>query len=387
MNAQKDLERIIQRYVSGKATPDEVTFVEKYYQYLDKGVDILDKASEVEEEDLQLLLAAIHRPVNRPKHIILKYAVAAAILVMLGVGILFISKDRSIKGTPIVEISAKPLDILPGKNKAVLTLANGSKVILNDLKGGKISETADLVILKTKSGQLIYQANALAKKANVIAYNKIETPKGGQYQVVLPDGTKVWLNASSSLIYPEQFISGPRKVTLTGEAYFEVAKDKARPFIVRTDIVNGRQAKQEVEVLGTHFNVNGYGDEQTIKTTLTEGSVKVSYLDMQTSKVIAPGQQSVIGANAFLVNNVETADETAWKDGLFRFNNSNLKNILYQLERWYDVKIDYTNIPNKRYNGMVPRKAQLSEVLKMLELTGNIKFKIEEGRELKVLTK
>lgn len=392
MNTQKDLQQIIERYISGKATAEEIKFVEKYYQYLDKGEDVLGKDNmgermQMEEENLQAILSAIHHPKNTPKHVVVKYAIAASLVFVLGFGVLYFTKNQSLKDTQKIANAPKINDVLPGKNRAVLTLADGSKIILDDLKEGKISETENLVITKTKDGQLIYKANNINTKTNLVAYNTIETPRGGQYQIFLPDGTKVWLNASSSLKYPERFTSNQRRVTLTGEAYFEVAKDKVHPFIVRTESTSDGQAGQEVEVLGTHFNINGYRDEQTIKTTLVEGSVKVSSLSTQNTNILSPGQQSIIGNNSFIIRNVETGDETAWKDNVFIFNNSSLTNILYQLERWYDIKIDYENIPNKRYRGMVSRKAKLSEVLHMLELTGNIDFKIDEGRQLKVLTK
>ncbi len=396
MNAQKDLQRIIEKYVSGTATAEEIRFVESYYQYLDKSEDVLDKVDttefkSMEDENVQALLAAIHRPAQQPKRLMVRYSIAAAILFILGFGILYITKEEPQTETQKVANSSKEIDVLPGKDRAILTLANGKKIILDDSKDGRISETENLTITKTKSGQLIYQARAVNSKTGAVAYNTIETPRGGQYQIFLPDGTKVWLNASSSLRYPERFVGNQRKVTLTGEAYFEVAKmENGRgkmedgpnhvPFLVET-------GNQVVEVLGTHFNVNGYMDEQSIKTTLVEGSVRVSNTNTKQSKLIKPGQQSIIGNQSFLISDIDTDDETAWKNGLFRFNNSNLKNILFQLERWYDIKIDYSNIPTKRFNGMIPRKVKLSEVLNMLELTGNMNFKVDQNRQLKVITK
>ncbi|MGF1922800.1 MAG: FecR family protein [Bacteroidia bacterium] len=388
MNHQKDLQKIIERYVSGKATSEEIKFVEKYYQYLDKADNVLDKDTkermQMEEESLNHLLSAIRQPV-KAHSLWIRYAAAAVIISILGFSILYFSQKGGVKEEQKQVATTRTIDVLPGMDRAILTLADGSKVVLDDTKDGKIIQTANLSITKTKSGQLIYQATGIATNPDRMAYHTIETPKGGQYQIYLPDGTKVWLNAASSLKYPERFHTKERKVTLTGEAYFEVAKDKSHPFIVHTE-GNGKLA-QDVEVLGTHFNVNAYMDDQSTKTTLVEGSVKVSSLASKKSNLLTPGQQSVLSDHSFLVKSIDTGDDTAWKDGLFRFNNANLKNILYQLERWYDIKIDYRNIPHKRYNGMVPRKAKLSEVLHMLELTGNIDFKIDEGRQLSVLTK
>ena len=252
---------------------------------------------------------------------------------------------------------------------------------MDENTAANISSNNHIKIAKTGAGQIVYTIlNNDDVKSNKVAFNTIQTPRGGQYQVVLPDGTKVWLNAASSLKYPEVFMGNTRTVELSGEAYFEVSKNKAMPFHVKSKF-------QDVEVLGTHFNINSYMDEQTIKTTLLEGSVKVS--NLKSLKILKPGQQSIAGISENslikLASEVDTDDETAWKNGLFQFNNSDLKIILNQLERWYDIKIDYASIPAKRYNGMISRKVKLSEVLKMLEKTGNIKFEVTSVRKLKVL--
>lgn len=381
-NHKKELNRIIGNYVSGKATPEEIKFIEAYYQHLDKGKDVLNQLAESERLDLENeTFEAIKAKITPSKRkVIPLYIYAAAALILVSFAILALYKVEN--AIPIFkqEQSAKIIDVLPGVDKAILTLADGSKVVLDDQTKGEISEHAGVIITKTDDGQLIYKVNHTYKASSVVAFNTIETPKGGQYQVLLPDGTKVWLNAASSLKYPEVFAGRERKVELTGEAYFEVAKDRAHPFKVISK-------NQEIEVLGTHFNVNTYMDEKAIKTTLLEGSIKVN--NLRSTEVLQPGDQAFVADNglaAIKVIAVDVNDETAWKNGEFRFNNAGLKSILNQLERWYDVKIDYKNIPNKRYNGIVSRKAKLSEVLKMLELTGNINFEIEENKSLKVLT-
>lgn len=385
-NNEKELQKIIERYVSGKATAEEILFVEEYYSYLSKNENILDSVGHAELDALEESnFKAIQSRISTSKKLkvvpFFRYAAAAIILLLIS-GTLYFALNSK-KNSEATNLSkANTLDVLPGTDRAILTLSDGSKVVLDNETASNISNHEGLKISKTKNGQLIYtilnQGDLINKKA--IAYNTIQTPKGGQYQIILPDGTKVWLNAASSLKYPEVFAGNERKVELTGEAYFEVAKNKAMPFHVKNE-------SQDVEVLGTHFNINSYMDEKTIKTTLLEGSVKVS--NNKSFKILKPGEQSVAGtsenSNIQLVRNVDTDDETAWKNGLFQFSNEGLKTILNQLERWYDIKIDYSSIPDKRYNGMVPRKAKLSEVLKMLELTGNIKFEIVEGRQLKVL--
>jgi transmembrane sensor len=384
---QKNLNRIIERYVAGKATDDEIRFVEAYYQHLEKGEDVLETLEKGEldafmEENYQATLLNIQQRKNS-KRVFPLYKYAAAVLILIGFasGFWYLTKDHTVIKFQTVA-NNQPLDVLPGVDKAILTLADGSKIVLDNAKSEMLVEKSGLTISKTKDGQLVYKVSNVESKGTTVAYNTIETANGNQYQILLPDGTKVWLNAASSLKYPEIFRGSERKVMLTGEAYFEVAKNKNMPFKVESN-------HQNVEVLGTHFNINSYMDDQTIKTTLIEGSIKVSNANY--AKTLKPGEQSVINnfglGNILITNNIETEDEVAWKNGLFRFNNAGLKSILGQLERWYDIKIDYQSVPNKRYNGMVPRKAKLSEVLNMLELTGNISFKIEEGRNLKVLPK
>lgn len=385
LNNKKELNRIIENYVSGKATPEEIDFIEAYYQYLEQGENTLKSDDEnltiMADENFKAIKHNISDHKSKIKANPFYYYVAAAIiLIAFGFGVFYNNNDR--KEIVAQQDLTKRIDVLPGTDKAILTLADGSKIVLDDKTNGDISQHAGVTISKTDDGQLIYKVDASSKNSSAIAFNTIETPKGGQYQIILPDGTKVWLNAASSLKYPEAFIGSERKVELTGEAYFEVAKNKNLPFRVMSK-------NQEIEVLGTHFNVNNYMDDKAAKTTLLEGSIIIS--NSKSKKVLKAGEQAIIKnygmAEIEVLSNVDADDETAWKNGQFRFNNAGLKTILNQLERWYDIKIDYSTVPEKRYNGMVPRKAKLSEVLKMLELTGNISFEIKEGRQLKVYTK
>ncbi|WP_412465908.1 FecR family protein [Pedobacter sp. KLB.chiD] len=389
MNAfkhQKELQKIIRRYVSGTATADEILFVEKYYQYLDKNADILDQLHADEIAKMaEVNFSAIHAKINADQKGktfgLYQYSAAAAILLIV-FGITYTVLHLAKPSPKPHLVTQKNLDVLPGTDKAILTLADGSKIVLDEHTAANISDKDGLKISRTKDGQLVYTVSDQSnlKLESSVSYNTIQTPKGGQYQVILPDGTKVWLNAASSLKYPEVFNGNERSVELTGEAYFEVAKNKAQPFHVRNH-------HQDVEVLGTHFNVNSYLDNNTIKTTLLEGRVRIS--NGRSVKILKPGEQAVAEVSGKgiirLAADVDTEDETAWKNGLFQFNNADLKSILKQLERWYDVHIDYRTVPNKKYNGMVPRKAKLSEVLKMLEKTGNIRFGIAEGKKLTVL--
>lgn len=269
---QKDIQKIIQRYLAGKATADEIRFVEEYYKYLGKEEGHLDNADEIQELEKANFVAIQAKIASSKKYRVLpfyKYVSAAAVLILLTVGLyFFLSKNSNTVPVPLTKI--ENLDALPGTDKAILTLADGSKVILDEKTAENISDKHGVKISKTKDGQLIYTVlnTDAVSSSEKISLNTIQTPKGGQYQVVLPDGTKVWLNAASSLKYPEVFIGNQRTVELTGEAYFEVTKNKTKPFHVKSE-------NQDVEVIGTHFNINGYLDDQTIKTTLLEGSVRV----------------------------------------------------------------------------------------------------------------
>ncbi|HET8828700.1 MAG TPA: FecR family protein, partial [Pelobium sp.] len=269
-------------------------------------------------------------------------------------------------------------EILPGGNKAVLTLSDGSKINLDSTVNGEVAAQSGINIYKTNDGQLIYKIVSSSEPENKreLLYNTISTPNGGQYQINLPDGTRVWLNAASSLRYPIGFNDKERTIQLTGEAYFEVAKiimpdGSLKPFKVISE-------NQTVEVLGTHFNINAYTDEPFVRTTLLEGKVSVS-TSLHDQKILSPGQQSVV-KDQIDVKNVDAREEVAWKNGLFRFNSQNIASIMRQIARWYDVEVIYKgNITEETFSGSISKYANVTEVLQMLELTGFVHFIIEES--------
>ncbi|MBB5438320.1 ferric-dicitrate binding protein FerR (iron transport regulator) [Pedobacter sp. AK017] len=275
-----------------------------------------------------------------------------------------------------------PADVAPGGNKAILTLADGSEIILDQVGKGNLARQAGVQVVKTTNGQLVYTVKESYNSDKGIAgnlTNTISTPRGGQYQVNLPDGTRVWLNAASSLRFPLSFAKlNERKVELKGEAYFEVEKDATKPFIVRSD-------RQTVQVLGTHFNINSYEDEPDTKTTLLEGAVKVTALSGAKSEqaFLKPGQQSRISSGSKPINvmRVDPMAEIAWKNGQFFFENESIENIMKQISRWYDVEVVYEDdVAGKTVWGSVTRYANVSKVLSILELTGEIHFKVEGRR-------
>jgi len=306
-----------------------------------------------------------------------KYAIAAMLLIASGLTFYLYPYKKS-QTTKSAEVYTK--DIAPGSNKAYLTLANGKRIALTDADDGALAFEQNVEITKTNDGQLIYQAkeNNTQKLTNT-QYNKIEIPKGGQYQLRLPDGTKVWLNAATTLKYPVSFSSAKeRRVELNGEAYFEVTHNKNVPFRVVT-------GKQVIEVLGTHFNVNSYTDEPTIETTLLEGSVKVSSTQKSNnlpSAIIKPGEQASFSGHKINISPIDIDEVMAWKNGDFIFKNKDFKTTMRSIARWYDVDIVYEdNIPiDMQPGGWVSRKNNISAVLEMIESTGKVHFKIEGRR-------
>jgi transmembrane sensor len=258
-------------------------------------------------------------------------------------------------------------DVSPGKDKATLTLADGSSIVLDEAQDGMLTQQGSAKVIKIGS-KVSYRASG--KESNEIEYNTITTPRGGQYQVDLPDGSRVWINAASSLRFPTAFAGKERRVEIIGEAYFEVARNKSMPFIVKVN-------DAEVQVLGTHFNVMAYDEEGIVNTTLLEGSVK--FVSGDKISFLKPGQQSQLSKDGQLklVNDVDVDQVVAWKNGLFVFDNSDLGAVMRQLSRWYDIDVIYrTRNVASSFVGEVPRNSKLSDVLKVIELTGKLRFEI-----------
>ncbi len=300
-------------------------------------------------------------------------AIAAVLLLLAGIG-LQIWFHRPRQG-PLAAQKPVPVsgnDVEPGGNRAVLTLSDGSQINLNGTDNGVLAQQGSSKVVKLAGGRLAYHMTGPAVKE--ILYNTMSTPRGGQYQLTLPDGTRVWLNASSSITYPTAFSGRERKVVMSGEAYFEVTTRPLMPFkVIARDM--------EVNVVGTHFNVNAYADESSVSATLLEGAVKVSAGD-HLPMLIKSGQQAVYGAGSglSLVEDADTGESIAWKEGLFSFNGSDLPSIMRQLARWYDLDVRYEGpISKRRFTGKVFRNLKLSETLKVLELN-HIHFRIEGNR-------
>jgi len=334
--------------------------------------------ADIEQEILTGIQAEIGKR-SKISHYKFWLAAAAVFFLMLTAGLIFFKSENL---PPIkADIVYHKQDIPPGGNKAVLTLTDGEQVVLNDSTVHQLAKQTGSSIIKAAGGILIYKANSSAENSGTETgakiFNTITTPRGGQYQIILPDGTHVWLNAASSLKFPAAFKGGRRLVELNGEAYFEVAKDKQKPFIVHTD-------NQEVEVLGTHFNVSSYANETT-KTTLLEGSVKV--LAQAHQKVLVPGEQAQTSTDAKVIKvmPVSVEDAIAWKNGYFVFNDEKLESIMQRVSRWYDVECQFEGKQGElSFLGVVERSKNISSLLKVLESTGNVHFKIE-GRKIIVM--
>ncbi len=307
-----------------------------------------------------------------------RMAAAASIIFLLGVGIYFLLLNRK-ESTTTANIAGVQSrfrnDVAPGGNKAVLTLADGTSIVLDTAANGMLTAQGSTKIVKLENGELAY--NTTNAVAGQVLYNTIATPRGGQYQLVLADGSKVWLNAASSLRFPASFTGEERKVELTGEAYFEVAKNAKMPFRVTV-------AGMEVEVLGTQFNINSYHDEAAIKTTLIEGSVNIKKGDSR--QLLAPGQQVKVDKTGLmkLIRNVDTEEEIAWKNGKFIFSGNDIQSVMRQLEKWYDIDVEYKgDVTKEEFVGMISRSSNISQILQMLERTRTVNFEIN-GRKVVV---
>lgn len=301
-----------------------------------------------------------------------RYA-AAAVIVVASALLFYQYKHRSATVPVVAAIPRMTNDVAPGGNRAVLTLADGANFILDSTRKGLLARIGSAEIIKTNEGQLAVNAGNTRSDIDLQG-NILSTPKGGQYQLVLPDGSKVWLNASSSIRFPAFFAAAERKVEITGEVYFEVTKDKKRPFKVRF-------GDSEVEVLGTSFNIMAYPEEKTSKTTLVEGSVRLRSTGK--SRMLAPGQQgSVFSDGTIATATVDTEQETAWKQGLFYFRDSGIKEIMRDASRWYDIEVVYEGkMPKRQFTGKVSRNVNISELLNMLRYAG-VNSRIENKKVL-----
>lgn len=299
--------------------------------------------------------------------------IAAAVLIAIaGVAVFFTWNKKKTNMPVAANRVVNNKDIEPGGNKAILTLADGSTIVLDTAHNGHLANQNNTTIIKLSSGLLSYKD--VKTNEEKILLNTITTPRGGQYGLELSDGTKVWLNSASSLIFPTSFTGKERRVELKGEGYFEVAKNEAMPFHVNVDNV-------DVKVLGTHFNIMGYNDDENINTTLIEG--KVTITANETTKNLLPGKKAVFvkTTNSIEISKANIAQAVAWKNGEFRFKDTGIEEIMRQVGRWYDVDVEYqTKSTNQYFTASLPRMQNISTLLQILELTGTVHFKIDNRK-------
>ncbi|SFE06118.1 FecR family protein [Chitinophaga sp. CF118] len=376
------LKTLLEKYFNGTVTAEEKTVLQDLLAQSAHNAD-LDAAlkdlwdnftpdTSILPERADELFATIVEKKSVPMRQRVWWPAAAIITILLMAGG---AKLLFQKSGPSIETATYKNDVPPGGNHAVLTLADGKKITLDSAGNGALGKQGNTVILKLNNGQLAYQAERDAPKQ--MSYNMISTPRGGQFQVVLPDGTKVWMNAASSLRFPTAFIGNNRQVELSGEAYFEVTKDETKPFIVNVN-------RMKVAVLGTHFNIMSYPDEKNIETTLLEGAVNVSGNGY--SQQLKPGQQTQLSPNGNLklLTDPDIESALAWKNGYFQFNKADLQSVMRQLARWYDVEVIYKDqVPDFMFVGQLDKNENLSVILRILERS-QVHFNID-GKKITVM--
>ncbi|WP_276496761.1 FecR domain-containing protein [Pontibacter litorisediminis] len=384
---------LLLRYLRGELTLQEEEDIERWIREKESHKRLVDKLrdEQVLEEELHFFSsldtdkawqritsqAVDHEPVKTLWRNTTVWKYAAVVALVLSAALVIYQAQIKTKHSPEVTATStldfEAQEVLPGGDKAKLAVSDGAVFVLEDMANGTVLEENGVRVSKQDG---VVQFEIAAGMSEKVLYNTISTPVGGQYQVVLPDGSKVWLNSASSLRFPSAFVESERNVELTGEGYFEVASNKEQPFKVKVNTAT-------VEVLGTHFNIMAYASEGHVTATLLEGSVKVN--NGSKSKKMVPGQQADIGED-ILLKEVDVDEAVAWKNGLFYFNNEDIATVMRQLERWYGIEVAYSGeMSSKHFSGIISRNTQLDKVLEMLALTGSVRFETE-GRKVVVRT-
>lgn len=371
---------LAEKWMKGSITPEEEKEFNIWYMDGQHEPAIIDE--EFNEHSSRMFSRTLHKagiPTNSTKKRkpVLLWASAAAAIFIAIITIVYFSNRAS---GPRLERFTQQL--VPGSNKAYLTLQNGKRIALSDQVTGTLSSESGIRIRKAADGLLVYEVEESKTTADQNAFNTLETPKAGQYKIILPDQTAVWLNAASSITFPSSFAAlKERRVILNGEAYFEVHKDADRPFFV----VSGNQ---EIRVLGTHFNVSAYATDLLTSTTLLEGSISLDkYNGNQTGNqmILKPGDQAVNDGSSVRIAQVDPEYAIAWKEGKFRFKNENIRTLMEKVSRWYDIEVRYEgDVSQKNFSGLVSRTENIAVLLNILESTNTIHFKIE-GRRITVM--
>lgn len=371
---RKEIISLLNKYKEGTCSKEEQALLESWY--LQHDANAINGIT-AEEFNHDLLLMRRGLPLQQPRarfRIWPFIGVAAAVVLVIGAGLFFFTGNGSFKNPFAGPAYAN--DVPPGKNMATLTLANGKTIGLSDTKSGIVIDASKLVY---NDGSSVPVPNE-DKRAEIT----MSTPAGGTYQVILPDGSKVWLNSGSSLKFPQVFKGRERRVELSGEAYFEVAKNKEHPFMVKS-------RSQQVTVLGTHFNISAYENDNLTRTTLLEGAVLVALDDLQKRNdnsgfiLLSPGKQAISNGRNLDVKEADLDEAISWKNGYFRFNDEKLNSVMQKIARWYNIEVIYKDKPtDEGFTGTISRASNISEVLSMLERTKTVRFEIE-GRRVMVM--
>lgn len=380
---QDRITELIEKVYQNEASEAEIQELDLLYAQFDQKPSYIAPLNKEEKDRLkgamysQILKKLPAEPENRKegvskaKHLLWVRIAAVAALLFIVSSIVYMARLNM----PSKPHNQQMANIKPGGNNAVLTLSNGQNIVLTNAKNGDLANESKVSVRKTADGRILY-SKAGGDGGASSAYNTLTTPKGGQYTVTLSDGTLVYMNSASSLKYPVCFSNKERVVELSGEAYFEVSHNKQKPFKVITN-------QQVVEVLGTHFNINSFGEDSSVKTVLEEGSVKV--YSKTVSKLLKPGQQSVVKKDLIEVAEADVEEALAWKNGYFRFNNESIKTVMPKLARWYNIEVVFDEqVTDIGFYGTISRSKNIKEVLKMLEYTKDVHFKIE-GRRITVM--
>lgn len=383
MKQKEKIAQLIDKIIAGQASPEEEKYVQDYFDqqssYTEWDAAVMGESKAVKENlEGKLIQALAQRKVKRTivqKLLPIMKIAAAVLLVCLGGWYM----DRQAKSKIDSRLAVKEV-IVPGSDKGSLTLSNGQRIDLEEIAIGESIQQAGVSVSKNERGELTYSFQTVADKApnSRPTANTLVTPLGGRLTIVLADGTKVWLNSGSSLVFPDVFAAGPREVKVVGEAYFQVAKNKQQPFIVHTN-------QTQIKVLGTEFNVHAYANERENVTTLVEGSIELQ--TASATRSVLPGQKVVMNQGSDVMTTLQADIETitAWKNNDFIFKNQNIKTIMKEISRWYDVEVEYKgNMDNKFFDVFVSRRKNIEEILSIIELTESVHFKIE-GRRILVI--
>jgi transmembrane sensor len=393
-----DIRELAAKWMDGTITPEEKDRFEKWYNGFDFAkCELMDhwanQPGQIEKQILFKLQASMSpvTPIHQLKRSSRWWVAAASILLLTGAGSTFFYLRNGPAATH-ANAAGQTLsaDVAPGRNGAVLTLSNGSNIVLDSAGNGQIATQGASQVL-IQNGAVVYTSPAVTPSpigspavtsspitSPAVLYNTMSTPRGRQIRIILPDGSKVWLNAASAIHYPTAFNGNERAVELSGEAYFEIAKDESKPFVVSA-------AGMRVQVLGTEFNLMAYSDEAKINTTLVSGAVRIH--TATNSLVLRPDEQASLSANAnrLTVSKPNMKEVLAWKEGRFRFDGANITTIMRQIARWYDVDIEYSGeAPSNEFNGSISRAEYVMKILGALERTGNVHFSLE-GRKIIVM--